>query len=77
MAINILIFGQLTEITGNGHIEMEHMADTNSLLAALHAAYPALKEATFMLAVDKRTVSENTALPQSCTVALLPAFSGG
>jgi sulfur-carrier protein len=31
----------------------------------------------FVVAVDKKTITENTMLNDHCTVALLPPFSGG
>jgi sulfur-carrier protein len=75
--INILIFGQLTDITGVGDFMLENIGDTNSLLAYLHAQYPALRHSKFVLAVNKQTVFENTILSDNSTIALLPAFSGG
>jgi sulfur-carrier protein len=77
MPLTVLIFGQLTDITGTNTLEMEPAADTGSLLAALYNKYPGLQQASFVLAVNKQVVQENTLLPNACTVALLPAFSGG
>lgn len=77
MKINILLFGQLTEITGTDSIEMENIADTNNLVEALHISYPALILSKYLIAVNKKVIAENTLLSDNCTVALLPPFSGG
>lgn len=77
MQINIILFGQLTDITGNASIILEGVADTNSLRATLQEAYPALINSKYIIAVDKKVIAENTRLTNNCTVALMPPFSGG
>jgi molybdopterin synthase sulfur carrier subunit len=47
------------------------------LLEYLYEKHPGLKQVTFRMAVNKELVTENTNLDKECTVALLPAFSGG
>jgi molybdopterin converting factor small subunit len=77
MQVNIILFGQLTDIIGTDSLTMENIQDTEMLEQTLHATYPALLHATFVMAVDKKIVSANTLLTDQCTVALLPPFSGG
>lgn len=77
MKINILLFGQLTEITGADTVTLESIVDTDSLVSTLHASYSALANAKYVIAVDKKLITENTLLSDNCTVALLPPFSGG
>ena len=77
MPVTVLIFGQLTDITGSSNILLEDITDTNNLLAAMNVKYPALNQIKFIVAVNKQVVNENTLLNNSSTVALLPAFSGG
>jgi molybdopterin converting factor small subunit len=77
MPVRILIFGQLADITGNNDMLLEDIADTNSLMALMNTKYPALRQAKFIIAVDKKVISENTILNNTSIVALLPAFSGG
>ncbi len=77
MKINIIIFGQLTDITGTGSVTVEEVMDTDSLQATLCKTYPGLMNSKYVIAVDKNIIAENTPLTNNCTVALLPPFSGG
>jgi len=77
MKVKILLFGQLTDITGADTITLEGVVDTDSLAASLHGNYPGLINAKYVIAVDKKVISENTLLVNNSTVALLPPFSGG
>ena len=77
MATKIILFGQLTEITGKSNLVLDNVADTNELQQKLHACYPALTQVKYRIAVDKKMVLENTPLSNDTTVALLPPFSGG
>ena len=77
MKINILFFGQLTDIAGTDSIEAKDLKDTDELTLLLYKMFPALEQSKYVLAVDTNVVSENTLLTSDCTVALLPPFSGG
>lgn len=77
MSINIILFGQLTDITGTGRVVLEDVADTDSMVDTLHKSYPAFLHSKYVIAVNKKIISENTALSNDSTVALLPPFSGG
>jgi sulfur-carrier protein len=77
MKVNILLFGQLTDITGADTITLEDVADTDNLVLTLHKSYPALINSKYAIAVEKKIITENTLLTNNCTVALLPPFSGG
>ena len=77
MNVNIILFGQLTDITGTGSITLDNVDDTETLVKALHLAYPKMATASYVIAVDKKLISTNTKLIANCTVALLPPFSGG
>ena len=73
--INLLLFGQLKEILGE--ISVPAVADTATLISLLKKNYPVLETTAFMMAVNKKLVTENTPLTENCTVALLPPYSGG
>lgn len=77
MAINIIVFGQIVDITGINSLSVENVSDTDELVKQLTDAYPALKNSKYAIAVDKKIVKENTALTTNNTIALLPPFSGG
>jgi molybdopterin converting factor small subunit len=75
--VEIIVFGQLTEITGHEKISINSIADTNTLVKELHHKFPELMNTRYVIAVDKKIVLRNTSLSDKNTVALLPPFSGG
>jgi molybdopterin converting factor small subunit len=77
MNVNIILFGQLTDITGTGNLVLADIADTDSLVKELNRRYPDFANAKYMIAVDKKVVTENIAIGEHTTIALMPAFSGG
>lgn len=72
-----MLFGQLTDITGTGTLTLDDVDDTDSLVVTLQGSYPLLIHAKYVIAVDKKVITENTTLTNNCIVALLPPFSGG
>ena len=70
------MFGRLADIAGSS-VFVNTVADTDSLIDALHKAYPALAESKYVIAVDKRVITSNTLLSEGSVIALLPPFSGG
>ena len=77
MRVKVLIFGQLTDITGESEIYLNEVSDRDELINRLVQQYPALADSKYAIAVDKKVISQNTGLTDDCTVALLPPFSGG
>lgn len=77
MPVNIILFGQIADMTGSSSLTLENVTNTQQLIEHLTAAYPSLASAKYAIAVDKKMVKENTALNNNSTVALLPPFSGG
>lgn len=77
MQIKVLIFGQLTDITGNSEIFLKDVSDSNTLIKALHEKYPELANSKYAVALDKLVIKENTVLEDNSIIALLPPFSGG
>lgn len=76
MQVNVIIFGQLCELLGE-NLMLNDIADTNSLTETLNKRFPQLADAKYLMAVNKKVVTENTSLTNNSTVALLPPFSGG
>ena len=74
--MTILTFGQIAELCGNPRLEAD-VPDTDALQALLQAQFPALRDRTYVIAVDQKTIQRNTPLHSSSVVALLPPFSGG
>ena len=77
MAVNIIIFGQLTDITGEQNLVVSDVNDTDQLVAKLNEMFPGIAGAKFVIAVNKQVISENTILNNNSIIALLPPFSGG
>lgn len=75
--ITVLAFGVITDIIGKNSFPVRDVATTEALKEKLEAAYPALKNIRYAMAVNKQIVSTTTPLEAAATVALLPPFSGG
>jgi molybdopterin synthase sulfur carrier subunit len=76
MEITVLSFGQIADLTGPT-LEIRDASDTDTLEALLRQRFPGLRGMSYVVAVDKKTIRENTPLHSSSVVALLPPFSGG
>ena len=76
MQVNIIVFGQLTDIMGTS-LSIDNITDTDNLVKELNKRYPALMDKKYVMAVDKQVVIKNIALTGHNMVALLPPFSGG
>lgn len=77
MEINLLIFGQIADITGKSTWKMTGIKDTNELIKNLEEQFPALSTTSYSIAVNKKVIQGNTAFNENDTIALLPPFSGG
>jgi len=77
MPIQVMIFGQLTDIVNSHELTLTGISDTNSLVRELNNRYPLLAGSRYVMAVNKQTITANTVLNDDSTVALLPPFSGG
>jgi Molybdopterin converting factor, small subunit len=76
MKVNIIIFGQLSDLLGE-KMTLCDIRDTDQLITELNKMFPALANAKYAMAVDKKVVAGNILLTDQCTVALMPPFSGG
>jgi molybdopterin synthase sulfur carrier subunit len=77
MEINILIFGQIADITGKSAWKMAGIKDSDELIKNLEAQFPTLSTTSYSIAVNKKVIQENTVFNENDTIALLPPFSGG
>jgi molybdopterin synthase sulfur carrier subunit len=75
--IEVMFFGQLTDLTGTGRIEIEGAADTDQLLRQLIQKFPALSSSTYRIAVNNKMINGNTMIDSESKIALMPPFSGG
>lgn len=77
MKIELLLFGQIRDIVGDFHLDMEFSGDTDNLRKELLHRFPSLKGVKFALALDNKLVAGNQVIPAHCKVAVMPPFSGG
>ncbi len=79
MEVNVLVFGQLTEITKTQAFKMRGVHDTDIFWRRLFTQFPELKNQEFKLAINQDLVSrkERRSLNSNTTLALMPPFSGG
>ena len=77
MEITVLFFGELAEVAGANKMAMQNMSDTQSLTEWVVEKYPALKNRTYRVAVNKEVISEKRNLNNGDEVALLPPYAGG
>jgi molybdopterin synthase sulfur carrier subunit len=77
MDTEITLFGRLAETAGTHRILATDVKDTDTLLKDLHQRFPELARTPVIIAVNRKTVTGNTALSPGDTVALMPPFSGG
>lgn len=77
MEINLIFFGELAEMISMPNIELQDNGDTVALVDALYGLYPALKNKSFLLAVNHQLITTTKALKHNDVVAFMPPFSGG
>jgi len=78
MAIRVITFGPIRDLTNNESICFDQVSDTDQLVRKLHDKFPALERSPYLIAVDQEIVSGNMSLSNSDhEIALLPPYSGG
>jgi sulfur-carrier protein len=77
MIIEVMFFGQLTDITGTARLRIDNAQDTDTLKIRLFQQFPALSHSNFRIAVDNKLINVNTPIIAGSTIAFMPPFSGG
>jgi molybdopterin converting factor small subunit len=75
--MKILAFGKITDILRCTEQELRGPETVAELRERLETDYPELKTIRYLIAVDKKTASDQTTLSEHSEAALLPPFSGG
>lgn len=75
--MEVLFFGQLTDITNTSSIRVEDQTDLNALKKYIFQQYPHLSNSNFIIAVDNKLVNDNIKLYEHSVVAFMPPYSGG
>lgn len=78
MHLNILFFGQLTDITQTTKMELNTPISTAFELDAFFKnEMPNLKNYKYQIAVNQKIISKDIILNEGDEIAFLPPFSGG
>lgn len=77
MQVKVLIFGQLTDITGLSELHFNDVLDRDELIEKINQKYPRLADSKYAIAVDNKVICQNTQFADNSVIALLPPFSGG
>jgi molybdopterin converting factor small subunit len=77
MAIEILFFGSLVDITATTKLTIQDLPDTATVVNFLEQQFPALKNSTYLTTINKEIIHMHQAINQGDTIALMPPFSGG
>ncbi|MXV16067.1 MoaD/ThiS family protein [Hufsiella ginkgonis] len=75
--MKISFFGQLTDIVSGSTIEIDAVSSTAALVEALNRRYPAMRQVSYAIAINKKIVNGNAEIVSDAEIALLPPFSGG
>lgn len=77
MAIEILFFGSLVDITATPKLIIQDLPDSAAVVNYLEQQFPALKNSTYFTTINKQIIHTHQAIKQGDTIALMPPFSGG
>jgi molybdopterin converting factor small subunit len=77
MAVKVLLFGQMKQLTGHSELIFGQVPDTDQLKKELINSFPQLGKLPFLIAVNKELIQTNTTITEGQELALLPPYSGG
>jgi len=74
--VKVLYFGAAMEISGMPE-EMIEAGSTDALRRGILDRYPAMRDITFRMALNRVLLIEDSMLKENDIVAILPPFEGG
>lgn len=77
MSIEVLFFGQLTDITGCSSLSMENPGTLYELKKQALVKYPGLSQSKFVIAINNKISNEDELISNYSKIAFMPPFSGG
>jgi molybdopterin synthase sulfur carrier subunit len=77
MKIEVLFFGQLTDITGCSKLVIDYVDTTDNLKKIILEKFPALSSSIFAIAVNNQMITDNISITKNSSIAFMPPFSGG
>ena len=75
--MEVLFFGQVTDITKTSSLLMETCEDLNHLKNLLFKQFPNLENAKLLISVDNKIVHENISLNENSKISFMSPYSGG
>ncbi len=75
--MDILFFGQLTDLVGAGTIQIENPGTVDQLKKLLFEKYPAMTNTSFTIAINNKLAVADEEITDGATIACMPPFSGG
>lgn len=75
--IKVIAFGVAAEKMKGSVFSIENITDSIELKAWLDKNFPEIKDIKLSVAINKKIIHGETAIPDNAEVALLPPFSGG
>lgn len=75
--ITVIAFGVAAEKMKGSRFSVEDITDSTGLKVWLNKHFPELKDIKLSVAINKKIIHGETAIPDNAEVALLPPFSGG
>ena len=75
--MEVLFFGQVTDITNTSSLLVETCEDLDGLKHFLFNQFPNLAGAKLLIAVDNKIVHENISLNENSKVSFMSPYSGG
>jgi len=77
MEIEILFFGQLTDITACDAVKIENPGTTEAVKEWLCKQYPGLAGAKFVMSLNNQMIVAPLKIIEPSIIACMPPFSGG
>jgi len=77
MKVEVLLFGVLAEKVGKDMIHVKDAVDLDSLRSSVFDTYPALRDYSFQISINRKLAKGNENLSEGDEIALLPPFAGG
>ncbi len=77
MKIELIFFGQLTDIVGASSLMVDSPGTIEELKKIVIEKYPALATMQYTIAVNNKITFDNVVITENDTIAWMPPFSGG
>ena len=75
--MNILLFGNLSDVAGTDRLQVDAQHDTDQLIRHIELVCPSLRGLVYNVAVNRDIIHSKTVLAPDAEIALLPPYSGG